>query len=251
MKYTARYFKDSMPEWKRRKDNTLCRFFYRPISFYVSAFCANRGINANDVSYFSALVALLACVCYLINNYYAQIIGAVLILVWNILDSADGNLARSVKSQPFGEFADAVSSYMLVGLMNICFAVSLYYNGGLWVRQNCWWMIVLGALASESDTLMRLVYQKYKANERVLADEGILKIEKDERTDHSKVNNIKIRVEEELGICGWMSAIVLVCTILRTLDVLLLYNVFFYCGACLITIVIMIKKARKKEKENV
>lgn len=37
MKYTAKYFKDNMPEWKRKKDAFVVQKFYRPLSFYGSS----------------------------------------------------------------------------------------------------------------------------------------------------------------------------------------------------------------------
>ena len=50
MKYTAKYFKDGMPEWKRKKDPILSRLFYRKAAFSVAAVAANAGISANAVS---------------------------------------------------------------------------------------------------------------------------------------------------------------------------------------------------------
>lgn len=52
MKFTAKYFRDNYPEWKRKKDWPPTRYFYRQISFYLSAFFANLGWSANSVSFF-------------------------------------------------------------------------------------------------------------------------------------------------------------------------------------------------------
>jgi len=57
MRYTAEYFRKDMPEWKKKKDPIFARFFYRPVSFYISAICANMGIKANVVTIFSVFVA--------------------------------------------------------------------------------------------------------------------------------------------------------------------------------------------------
>ena len=64
------------------------------------------------------------------------------------------------------------------------------------------WIILVGALASSSDSLMRLIYQKYKNTERNMADKGIIKLENDIRTDHSQVGSFRVRIEAELGIGG-------------------------------------------------
>ena len=126
--YTPKYFKDSIPDWKRKKDPFLSRLFYRPLSFLIASFCVNNRINANTVSYFSAGVAIIACASYIIPYYGFHVLGAILINIWLILDCTDGNLARSYKKQPFGEFADGISSYILVGLMCTTISFSVYYT---------------------------------------------------------------------------------------------------------------------------
>lgn len=57
----------------------------------------------------------------------------------------------------------------------MCTAMGFYiYNyGGLLVRAGNKWIMLVGALSSSFDTMMRLIYQKYKATERDMADKGI------------------------------------------------------------------------------
>ena len=56
MKYTAKYFKDNMPEWKRKKDAFVVQKFYRPLSFYGSSFAANHGIKPEEEEEVTAIV---------------------------------------------------------------------------------------------------------------------------------------------------------------------------------------------------
>lgn len=249
MKYTAKYFKENMPIWKRKKDPILSRILYRKIAFYMAALCANCGISANTVSYFSTFVAIIACGCFFINIHMLHIVGAVLINIWLVLDCTDGNIARSVKSQPFGEFADGISSYILVGLMCTAMSVSVYYDGGMFVSPNSFWIIVLGALASSSDSLMRLIYQKYKNTERDMADKGIVALENDKRTDHSQVGSFRVRVESELGIGGILPIAILFATIGKALDIIVFYCFAYYGFSCVLASTIYIKKAIKKTHE--
>lgn len=244
-KYTAKYFKENMPEWKRKKDPILSRIFYRKVAFGVAAVAANVGISANTVSYFSAIVGVVACFCFLPVSHVAHIIGAVLINFWLILDCTDGNLARSVKSQPFGEFADGVSSYILVGLMCSMMGAAVYFEGGLFVPEGSPWIILIGALASSSDSLMRLIYQKYKNTERDMADKGIIEIENDVRTDHSQVGSFRVRAEAELGIGGLLPIAILFAAIFQALDVVVLYCFVYYGASCLLATHIYVKKAIK------
>lgn len=243
MKYTAKYFKSGMPEWKRKKDPILSRIFYRRVAFGTAAIAANVGISANTVSYFSAMVGVVACLCFLPISHVAHIIGAVLINFWLILDCTDGNLARSVKSQPFGEFADGISSYILVGLMCSMMGVAVYFEGGLFVAEGSPWIILIGALASSSDSLMRLIYQKYKNTESDMADRGIIQIENDVRTDHSQVGSFRVRVEAELGIGGVLPIAILFASIFRALDLIVLYCFLYYGVSCMVATLMYIRKA--------
>lgn len=228
IKYTYKYFKDSMPEWKRKKDPLNCRYVIRPLSFYGSVFAANHGITANEVSYFSLAVAILSCICYFFNLPAIQILGAVLMNIWLWLDCVDGNLARSVNKQPFGEFADAISSYVLVAFMGVAFGYSVYLNGGLLVDPGNPWMIVAGALSSVFDSLVRLIYQKYKNSETELVSKGIIAVEKDDHTDPSKVGTFRIWFEQTWGIGGWLPHFILAATLFHALDIIILYCFLFY-----------------------
>lgn len=249
MIYTSKYFKDNLPEWKRQKDPILSRLFYRPLSFYGAAFCANRGISANTVSYLSAIIAILAAFLFLIDSYKVNIVAAGLVNVWLFLDCVDGNLARSVKKQPFGDFADSISSYILVAVMCTTMSTVVYRNGGYFLDAGCVWIVIIGAIASSSDTLMRLVYQKYKASARELVDKGVIEPEEDKRTDNTQVNSLQVRLESDFGVGGILPILVLMGTVFRFLDIIVLYCFIYYGGACVVTSLIQIRKAMKHTKE--
>lgn len=242
MKYSPKYFKENMPEWKRKKDPILPRIFYRPISFVLSSIVAEFGIMANTVSHFSTIIAIISCVCFVIPNYIVNIVGAILINVWLLLDCTDGNLARSVKKQPFGEFADAISSYILVGFMCTAMGISVYFNGGLLIGKGCIWIVLCGALASSSDSLMRLIHQKYKNTETELINE-----EKNKSNDIKSVSLIG-RIEEALGIGGDLPLFILLGTIFKALDIIVLYCLAFYGSMFILSTSIYVSKAIKKAK---
>ena len=245
MKYTAKYFKEAMPEWKKKKDPLLSRLFYRPVSFWVASAASNKGISANTISYFSGFVGIIACLCFLPVGKEVHILGALLINIWLILDCTDGNIARTVKSEPFGEFADGISSYILVGLMCTMMGVAVYFEGGAFVKAGNPWIILAGALASSSDSLMRLIYQKYKNTERDMADKGIVSIEKDVRLEHSHVGDLRVRVEAELGIGGLLPLAILFAAFFQVLDVIVVYCFLYYGASFALTIIIYVKKAMR------
>lgn len=249
MKYNYRYFKDDMPEWKRKKDPILTRLFYRKVAFFGAALCANLGIAANTVSYASIIVALIACVLFLFKSHALAITGAILINIWIVMDCIDGNLARSVKQQPFGEFADGISSYILVGFMCTCMGFSVYRTGGLIFEAGNPWIILIGALASSSDTMMRLIYQKYKATAMEMIKEGKIESEEDKRTDRNEVGSFRVRVEAELGVGGILPIAILIASIFNALDLVVMYCFAYFGFSCVVMSLMYIRKAIKHTKE--
>ncbi len=248
-KYSTLYFYKSLPKWKRMKDPFTTRIFYRPVSFFFASLCAKTGISANTVSYFSAVVAVFAFILFLPQNHLLHIVGAVLCNVWLVLDCVDGNLARCVKKQPFGTFADSMSSYMLVGTISLAMGYAVYYEGGSVIQPGNALIILLGGAASISDTMMRLIYQKYKSTERDLADQKVLEVEHDVRLDNNEVNNWRVRLESDFGIGGILPLLILLGTIFHALDLVIFYNLAYYGGSFLVITASLVRKAIRLSKK--
>lgn len=248
MKYTAAFFRASLPDWKKKKDSFLAKIIYRPFSFYGASVAANLGISANAISYFSAVIAVLSCLLFLFEGRLPHIAAALLMIIWNILDCVDGNLARCVHKKPFGEFADSLSSYMLVGLMSTFMGLAVYFEGGLLFDKENPWIIFIGALASSSDTMMRLIYQKYKNTERKLLDKGILKPEADFRDHNSNSNSFISIVDSEFGI-GIIPVFIIFASIFGALDLVVIYCLCYYGLSFIVSTFIYIKKSIKKSKD--
>ncbi len=238
-----------MPEWKRKKDPVLSRIFYRPVAFFFAAKMANMRISANSVSYFSAIIGIIGSFLFLIDHYYCRIGGAIFINIWLILDCVDGNLARSYKKQAFGEFADGISSYLLVGFLCTSIGFSVYQTGGVILSKGIPWVILLGAFTSSGDSLMRLIYQKYRSELVKLENANLVEKEEDVRNDHSKVTSLKVRIEAEFGIGGFLPLFILVGVIFNFLDIVLIYCFLYYFFSFLVSSLIFINKAIQTSKE--
>lgn len=248
MKYTPKFFYDHLPDWKRKKDPILSRIVYRPLSFVTASLFSSIGISANMVSYFSAVVAIFACLLFLPKSYAANLTGAILVNVWLLLDCTDGNIARCVKKQMFGELADSTSSYTLVALMGTCMGVCVYNNGGLLVRSECVWIVVIGAFASSADTLMRLIYHKFKEEYNEYVQQGVLPELVEKRKDPSQVRSLRVIIEQGLGLGGILPPAILLATIFHALDLVVLYCFCYYGGSCLVIALTYIRKAVKAAK---
>lgn len=246
-KYTPKYFSDNLPAWKKRKDPPLSRVLYRPLSFVTASVATRFGISANTVSYCSFIIAIAACVLLIIPNRVCNIIGAIFVNLWLLSDCTDGNIARSVKKQPFGAFADSISSYLLVAFLGISLGIYDYFNDGLLVNAGNIWLVLVGAIASISDTLMRLVYNKYKISERELVDAGRIKHEVERREDNNQSGSLIVRIESDFGIGGWIPIIVLLGVIFNFVDTVTIYCCAYYGLSALVMISKYVRKAIKKQ----
>ena len=242
MKYSPKFFRDSLPEWKKKECSFFERIFYRPVSSYFSCLAANLKIGANTVSYFTLFIALLACAFFLFYNPVLNILGAVLVNMWRIFDSVDGSLARCIKKQPFGEFADSLSSYFLVGLICTSMSMSVFFSGGVLVEAGNPWIILMGALASSSDSLMRLGYQKYRNVANELQEKSVIPRENLERRGPGSTGGITIRIEKEFGISGILPLLILFATIFNMLDLVIIYCFLYYGAACAVSTLRFIRK---------
>lgn len=221
MKYTAKFFSDTMPQWKKEKDSVVARIIHRPISFYFSSFFSNIGITSNQVSGISLIVSIIACIYFFMVNEKYLLWGAILMNLWSILDSADGNMARSLGGKKYGGFIDALSSYVLVGFYLTGLGYSVFITGGLLIKAGEVKIVLIGALASAFDTMARLFFQKLK-------NEGTDDDLNDETGQGSLINRIQTRIQSEFGLGGWNMIMIFAAIYFHAIDVYVLFYFIYY-----------------------
>lgn len=87
----------------------------RPMSFPLTWLFVRAGMSANQVTWLGTVMALAGCALLALGGYAAQVAGAALVVLWSVLDTVDGNLARYYRSAGRrGEFMDALSGYLIV-----------------------------------------------------------------------------------------------------------------------------------------
>lgn len=247
MKYSPKYFNDTMPEWKRKKDPVIARFIHRPISFIFSSVFAEMRLTPNQVSFMSLVIAVIACVLFMSDNIMVLLLAYILLNLWSITDSADGNMARTLGGKPYGDFIDATSSYFLYGMMFLSLGYAAYQMGGFIFLSGNSLIIVIGALAGSFDTMTRLFFQKMKNNAYELKIEMMKKgmEQKEDITDRSasKVGRLQARFDTEFTCGGSVHLLfLLACILAKTLD--LYVSVYFlYNGLTFIaSIAYLVKK---------
>lgn len=231
MNYNYDFFKKSMPDWKKKKDPFIAKIFHRPISFWFSALFVKLGLTPNQVSFISFIIAVITCLLFFSTDKTILIIAAILMNIWSITDSADGNMARALGGQPFGDFIDAISSYYMVGFMFVPMAYSVYMTGGIWCNAHNPLILIIGALASSCDTMTRLFFQKMKNNASEIKikemENNTHKIDTNEIVDRSQsiIGRLQIKIDSELSMGGWNLVAIFPCIIFNAMD---LYIAFYF-----------------------
>ena len=236
-----------MPEWKRKKDPLIARFIHRPISFAFSSLFVEMGLTPNQVSFVSLIIAFIAVILFASANKTVLIIAFVLLNIWSITDSADGNMARSLGGKPYGDFIDATSSYFLYGMMFLSLGYSAYKTGGYLIEKGKPEIIILGALAGSLDTMTRLFFQKMKNNayEIQIANMKIGIEQKEDITDRSKdlVGKLQARIDGEFTCGGSVHLILLlICILLDSLDIFVCLYFLYSAMTFIASVAYLVKK---------
>jgi len=101
---------------------------YRPISFYVVFLLIKTPITANMVSLIAFIIALTSMTFFLFKSPFMWILGCIVYQIFQILDCADGGLARvKNKASEKGDRIEMISSYALKPLLPIVMSIGLFY----------------------------------------------------------------------------------------------------------------------------
>jgi len=185
--YSYAEVRASLSPEKRKADGAWTRFVLRPLSMPTAWSFLRAGVSANAVSYAGAVVSVAGGLLLAVGIPWAIWAGLACFFVFGILDCADGNMARTVRSgSPWGEWVDAICGYVAY--------VAILLGGGCAAEAQCpgvlpgldgvalpWaggWALV-GGLAASANVYMRLIYQGFKAvspargAEAVSAEKGL------------------------------------------------------------------------------
>ncbi len=240
MKYTMKDITRSYTPEKRKKTSIWARIFSRPLSFLVTYVLINLGFTANMVSILSIFEAMLACAFLIIGGKFLPI-GVALFLFWDVLDCTDGNIAR-VKgtSSLVGEYMDAISGYTAPAFIYLSVGVAAYRTTYLF-PEYAYWFIILGGVASISDILSRIIYQKYVVTEYRLG-----MIDKAGNIDEERASGIKhiadLIMKNLTYSCLFMPMLV-VAYFTNWFDLLVSFYAVYSFGVLVCTFALFIKKA--------
>ena len=155
-------------------------YFYRPVAFLLVKAIYHTNITPNQLTVISMIFGIFGGISYGFGTYTAYVTGAVLYLLYNVVDCSDGQLARLKKSGSLiGRILDGVADYVV--------SVALYFGIGFGFANSSsnpllWWIITAAAgfsNATQSGLLdfFRNRYLDYVLQRESVLDEGIKQFE--------------------------------------------------------------------------
>lgn len=138
-------------------ENKIDRIFYRPIGFRIARALRGTGITPNMVTVVSIFVGAGAGFFFYHNNILYGICGILLLILANILDCVDGQLARltGIKSA-IGRILDGFAGDIWFACIYIGFALRLSHEYGTY------WFFGLAVLSGISHLVQANITDYYK-----------------------------------------------------------------------------------------
>jgi phosphatidylglycerophosphate synthase len=133
------------PGRPRELQDPLNHYVYHPLAALLARALLPTGITANAVSVGSAATLIASALAYTeLAGPTGVVLGFALMLLWHVIDGADGDLARlKGTASSTGELVDGVCDYLGNVVMYFAFAFLLDDTLGAWA-----WALALGAAAS-------------------------------------------------------------------------------------------------------
>lgn len=141
----------------RELDDPLDRFFYRKAAFPIAKVLRSTRITPNMVTILSIFVGVGGGVCFYFNSLIINLTGILLLILANLLDCVDGQLARitGIKSR-MGRILDGVAGNLWFIIIYFALCFSMLRDG------ITPWIFAAGAVAGFSNMVQSAMCDYFK-----------------------------------------------------------------------------------------
>jgi len=140
--------------------------FYRPLAFLFVKAIYNTSLTPNQITLISMLCGVLGGVAFGVGGTTALLAAAALLVVYDVLDCSDGQLARLKQNGTrIGRILDGVADYVVV--------TAVYLGMGIGFASSSdnplfWWMMILFAAGSNALHSIQVDYYRNRYLDIVL-----------------------------------------------------------------------------------
>jgi len=214
-----------------KNEATFLLKYFRQLGFYISWVFLRLRLTPMQVTYFNFVLGIYICISFATFDPMYRIFSSILLLLWQILDTVDGNMARVLnKRSNYGGFIDYAGNMFIVAFLHISIGFGLYrYPEGLITEIINNYMqfdylpaytLILSAYSSVATILCRLLHKVIQIRfGRIMFKEVNLKVQ---QLSLRKIIIHFIQNIERLG--GMQIIIIFITSIIGCLEI----TIFFY-----------------------
>ena len=138
-------------------ENNLDLYFYRPIGYQIARVLKHTFITPNMVTILSIFIGACTGILFYFDNLILNLIGIMLLIIANIFDCVDGQLARltGIKSK-IGRILDGIAGDIWFSIIYICLALRLTHEFGTA------WFFIPAVLSGLSHLIQANITDYYK-----------------------------------------------------------------------------------------
>lgn len=116
-------------------EETLDILFYRPIGYWLAKLAEKLRISPNQITITSIILGMIAGFFFFFSDIYWNVVGMLIFMFANMLDSADGQLARMTgQTSAFGRWLDGAAGDFWFISIYVFICLRLTFEGfTLWV----------------------------------------------------------------------------------------------------------------------
>lgn len=153
-------------------EETLDLVFYRPLAFGFVKLIYNTSLTPNQISYLALTIGVIGGALFSQGTYAASVIAATLLIIYDVLDCSDGQLARMKKNGTLtGRIIDGFSDYIVTVAAYIGIGIGLSLQTGDPVYA---WALTAAAGISNAIHAISLDYYRNQFMDNTLARESTL-----------------------------------------------------------------------------
>ena len=205
-------------------DNSIARFVFRPISFFIAYFLIKLKFTPNFITLSSIIVplALIPVILFSPQQYFGILLFSIT-LVWVILDYVDGTMARAMdKKSNEGHFFDLTGAYLTFLWLYPLLGLNGYYETSNVI------FLFIGPMTSAFTLYPRLLNAKHAS----------IFMKDDERIQMTKTGNIYEIVDSLFSMRGLFIPLWAVSLYINSVHVFILIYLLYYT---LVSVVITVK----------
>ena len=120
---------EPIKELRKICQENACRDLYRHVSLYVTKLFLYTPITANQVTLLFIVIGLISVFLFTAGNYWKNLLGAILLIFYHILDDVDGEIARYRGNlSDRGVFLDLIGHSIINTSVFAGISIGLYRN---------------------------------------------------------------------------------------------------------------------------